>query len=108
MALTQVHDIARSACGLLSNIAYTSEEELQPVLPFTFIANTLEILVVIRFVEFEEVGQVKKGLAKYSLLAEIESYEQPTHASISIEEGVYGLELGMGEADPDKGGHWRG
>ena len=98
-------DDAASCFGCLATyLEYAAEEEIEPLFPFTFIANRLESFVVGLSVLFEVVRKVEDWFEEDFLLAEEEGDEESSDAAVSVEEGVDGFELGVGQADLDEQG----
>ena len=51
---------------------------------------------------FEIIGQIQDGLLQQFLLAQQESDEKPSYATVAVKKRVDGFELGMGQPNPDE------
>lgn len=95
--LEEIEEAAGAGDGFLGCLDDSSEEKPQPVLPFPLKTDFLEELIVSFPVLLEMEGEVEKWLAKDSLGTEDEGDEEAAEATVSIEEGVDGLKLDVGE-----------
>lgn len=101
----EVENFPGGGRGALADLEDSAEEEFHPSFPVTAFADGSETLVVFRAVAFEIVAQIEERALEDLALAEKECDEEAANAAVSVQKGMDGLELGVGQSAEDERRH---
>src|ERR671915_726363 len=76
VCLTHADDLAGGDRGFMCDFSDSSQEESQPCLPFSFITNCLQHVVVPLTVLFEEVREIEEWTSQDPVFHQQQSYQQ--------------------------------
>ena len=89
--------------GVLRLDAHAPEEIFHPLFPLAFLGYGEEMGVIGVPRALEPGAEIKERRRQNPALRQQQGDEQPAEAAVSVEEGVDGLELGMGKRGLDQG-----
>ena len=103
--LKNLEQSAGGVGGLVGGFFDALQEEIEPLFPGAVGADALEEFVVGAAVFFEKKAEIEERLGQDAVVAEQHRDEEAAGAAVAVEERVDGLELRVGEAGADEGGH---
>jgi hypothetical protein len=103
MILLEGQNSARRIGRLDRGLFDTHEEEGEPALPISVVADPLEAGDVLLTILEKVIREVQHGPADRAARGEKESDEQASHSSVPVQEGMDRLELGVDESRTNQG-----
>ena len=98
----QVQYLLSTPCCVRRLFGNRLQEERQPFLPLTALANCKQSGVVLITMSFEVGAEIQKRLRQKIPVAQKQRHQQSADATIAVDEGVHRFELVMNQPEPDQ------